>query len=117
MENCFKNRQLFTLGLLFVATAYILIKLIDHYQLFFSGIKVLFITIFPFLLAFMFAYIFNPMRVFIEKRLKCKRSISLTITYVGFIFICYLIISFIFPVIYQSAAELIGQIPDFAIEI
>ena len=117
MENWFKNRQLFAHGLLFVAAAYILIKLIDHYQLFFSGIRGLFVTIFPFLLAFIFAYIFNPMMVFIEKRLKCTRSISLAITYVGFILTCYLIISFIFPVIYRSAADLIGQIPNFAIEI
>lgn len=117
MEKWLKERQLFGYGLLFVACAYVIIKVIDHYQLLFSSVQELFMTIFPFFLAFIFAYIFNPLMVFIEKRLKCKRGMSLTLTYASFLLACYIIISFISPIIYRSGADLIKQIPDYALEI
>lgn len=117
MEKWLKERQLFGYGLLFVGCAYVIIKVIDHYQVLFSSIQELFITIFPFFLAFIFAYIFNPVMMFIEKSLKCKRGFSLTLTYISFLSLCYIIISFISPVIYRSGADLIKQIPDFALEI
>lgn len=117
LEKWLENRKLFIKGLLFITCAYIIIKLVDHYEFFFGGFKEALKAILPFLLAFIIAYIFNPLMMFVEKRLKVKRTLSLTITYVGFIVVCYLIISFIFPIIYHSASDLVSQIPQFASEI
>ena len=47
-------------GLLFVGMAYILIKVIDHYEVLFNGINGMLATIWPFLLAFVLAYVLIP---------------------------------------------------------
>lgn len=107
----------FLKGLLFVAVAYILIKLIDHYQVFFNGVKMLTSALWPFVLSFGLAYILNPILVFLEKQFKLKRGWSVTITYCGLILVCYIGASFLFPVIYQSAKDLMSQIPIYATEI
>lgn len=117
LEKWTEKRISFIKGLFFVACAYIIIKMVDNYQLFFANFKEIVATVSPFLLAFIIAYIFNPAMMFIEKRFKVKRNLSITLTYLGFIVLCYLIISFIFPVIYHSASDLIKQIPSYATEI
>ena len=104
-------------GLLFVGMAYLLIKVIDHYEVLFNGINGMLATIWPFLLAFVLAYAFNPIIVFLEKKFKCQRTVSIAVTYIGLLLFCYLGASFLFPVIYQSSKDLVSQIPGFASEI
>ena len=70
-------------GLLFVGMAYLLIKVIDHYEVLFNGIHGMLATIWPFLLAFVLAYAFNPIIVFLEKKFKCQRTVSIAVTYIG----------------------------------
>lgn len=116
MEEFF-NRKTYFKGLLFIGTAYLLIKLIDQYQLFLEQLKVLQVAVMPFIIAFVFAYLFNPILKVLEKHTSFKRGISLTLIYVSFMLLCYLVVSFISPVIYQNASDLIKQIPGFAAEI
>ena len=104
----------FLKGLLFVGVAYIFIKLIDNYQVFFNAIKTITSTLWPFLLSFGLAYILNPIVVFLEKKFKMKRGWSITITYCGLLLFCYIGASFLFPVIYQSAKDLMSQVPTYA---
>lgn len=116
MEEFFSRKTYFK-GLLFIGTAYLLIKLIDQYQLFFEQLKVLQVAVMPFIIAFVFAYLFNPILKVLEKHTPFKRGINLTLIYVSFMLLCYLVVSFISPVIYQNASDLIKQIPGFAAEI
>lgn len=116
MEEFF-NRKTYFKGLLFIGTAYLLIKLIDQYQLFLEQLKVLQVAVMPFIIAFVFAYLFNPILKVLEKHTSFKRGINLTLIYVSFMLVCYLVVSFISPVIYQNASDLIKQIPGFAAEI
>lgn len=116
MEEFF-NRKTYFKGLLFIGTAYLLIKLIDQYQLFLEQLKVLQVAVMPFIIAFVFAYLFNPILKVLEKHTSFKRGINLTLIYVSFMLLCYLVVSFISPVIYQNASDLIKQIPGFAAEI
>lgn len=116
MNQLKKPQFSFIRGLVFVGTAYILIKFIDSYEVLFELIGGIFSTISPFLMAFVFAYLFNPIIGFLENHFKLKRGMSVTVTYVGLILLCYIAASFLFPVIYQSASDLISQIPKFAVE-
>lgn len=116
MEEFFSRKTYFK-GLLFIGTAYLLIKLIDQYQLFFEQLKVLQVAVMPFIIAFVFAYLFNPILKVLEKHTTFKRGINLALIYVSFMLLCYLVVSFISPVIYQNASDLIKQIPGFAAEI
>lgn len=117
MNELFNRRSYFFKGLLFVGGAYVLIKLIDEYQLFFEQLKVLQAAVMPFIIAFVFAYLFNPALVFIERHTSFKRGWALTLIYLAFLFLCYLMVSFLWPVIYESATDLIKQIPGFATEV
>lgn len=116
MKQLKKQQFTFIRGLAFVGTAYILIKFIDSYEVIFASVGGVFSTISPFLMAFVFAYLFNPFIVLLESQFNLKRGVSVTITYVGLILLCYIAGSFLFPVIYQSARDLISQIPTFAVE-
>lgn len=116
MNQSMKQPVTFLRGLAFVAAAYILIKVIDSYHLIFASLGGMFSTISPFLMAFIFAYLLNPIIVFLERRFKLKRAWSVTFTYVGLLFLCYVAGSFLFPIIYQSGRDLISQLPTFAIK-
>ncbi len=116
MNQSGHQQRSFFRGLLFVGVAYILIKLIDHYELFFNSIGRIFSTIWPFLLSFILAYALNPMVAFLEKQFKLKRGLSITITYSSLLLLCYLGVSFLFPIVYQSSKDLISQIPTYASE-
>ncbi|WP_052356810.1 AI-2E family transporter [Faecalimicrobium dakarense] len=97
-----------------VVISYILIKLIDSYQYFFSVINLLLSLLTPFVIAFILAYIFNPIISFLEDKLKLKRILSLCITY-GLIFI--LLVSFVLftaPTIISSLADIVSQFPLYA---
>lgn len=79
-------------------------------------------TLSPFFMGFLIAYIMNPVvsffqrnifdKVFKEKRLKFRRSLSILLSYlimIGCVIIC---LQFIIPQLYESIRELSLQIPD-----
>ena len=76
-----KEKKLYLNIVFTVVVSYILIKFIDNYKYFFNVINLLLSFLTPFVIAFILAYIFNPIVVFLEKNLKFKRIQSLLFTY------------------------------------
>ena len=67
-----KEKKLYLNIVFTVVVSYILIKFIDNYKYFFNVINLLLSFLTPFVIAFILAYIFNPIVVFLEKNLKFK---------------------------------------------
>ena len=64
-------------------------------------------------IAFILAYIFNPIVVFLEKRLRFKRIQSLLFTYGILIILLVSSIVFTAPVIINSIIDIVNQIPIY----
>lgn len=93
--------------------AFVLFKLINNIEVFVNGIK-FFLSIISYITwAFGIAYLLNPVMVFIEKRLKAGRFVSMVsvyIIYAGFVtFIALVII----PVIIRNFREMVESIPRY----
>ena len=104
-----KEKKFYLNIVLTVVVSYILIKFIDNYQYFFNVINLLLSLLTPFVIAFILAYIFNPIVVFLEKKLIFKRIQSLGIL------IILLVSSIVFtaPVIINSIIDIVNQIPIY----
>lgn len=96
-----------------VVVSYILIKFIDNYKYFFNIINLLLSLLTPFVIAFILAYIFNPLLVFLEKKLRFKRIQSLLFTY-GMLLIS-IVVSIIFtaPILINNIVDIINQVPSY----
>ena len=97
-----KEKKFYLNIVLTVVVSYILIKFIDNYQYFFNVINLLLSLLTPFVIAFILAYIFNPIVVFLEKKLRFKRIQSLLFTYGILIILLVSSIVFTAPVIINS---------------
>ena len=117
MKEILTKKSYFFKALLLIGMAYILIKVIDQYEVFFNYLAGFKSAIAPFVVAFVFAYLFNPILNLLEKHTSFKRGTNIAIIYGGFILICYLTVSFIWPVIYQNTSDLIKQVPMIANEV
>ena len=104
-----KEKKFYLNIVLTVVVSYILIKFIDNYQYFFNVVNLLLSLLTPFVIAFILAYIFNPIVVFLEKRLRFKRIQSLLFTY-GILII---LLVFTAPVIINSIIDIVNQIPIY----
>ncbi|SCI92340.1 pheromone autoinducer 2 transporter [uncultured Clostridium sp.] len=103
------------LGIVFtIFVSYILIKLIDNYKYFLDIFKLLVSLLNPFIIAFILAYIFIPIVVFLESKLKIKRIYALIITYVCLILIIASFIFFTIPIIVNSLADIIDKLPIYS---
>ncbi|MGL4335749.1 MAG: AI-2E family transporter [Turicibacter sp.] len=111
MDQFKKYQSKFLIGLIFVACGYIIIKLIDNYHVFFQFTRTLFTTLFPFILAFVLAYLLNPIVMFFENKFKVKRGYSVTLTFLTILLLLYISISYIWPLIYSNASDLVKQTP------
>ncbi|WDV46185.1 AI-2E family transporter [Clostridiaceae bacterium M8S5] len=67
----------------------------------------------PFLGGFLIAYILNPFIRMLEKKLKCKRVLSITISYLLVLGLVIFIIIIAVPKIYNNFVELAKNLPDF----
>lgn len=112
-----ENRQRFFKGLLFVGTAYCMVKLIDQYPLLFEQLAQLQSALMPFIIAFIFAYLFNPLLNVLQRKTSWSRGVQLTVIYLSFLVVCGIGTRIVAPMIYQNASDLIKQIPDFATKI
>lgn len=109
-----KDKKFYINIVLTIVTSYVIIKLIDNYQFFFSMIDIFISVLTPFIIGFILAYIFNPVVSFIEKTFRIKRISSLFITYGILILI---IVSFLFftgPILVDSIVDLINHLPTYA---
>ena len=108
-----KEKKFYLNIVLTVVVSYILIKFIDNYQYFFNVINLLLSLLTPFVIAFILAYIFNPIVVFLEKKLRFKRIQSLLFTYGILIILLVSSIVFTAPVIINSIIDIVNQIPIY----
>ena len=108
-----KEKKFYLNIVLTVVVSYILIKFIDNYQYFFDVINLLLSLLTPFVIAFILAYIFNPIVMFLEKKLRFKRIQSLLFTYGILIILLVSSIVFTAPVIINSIIDIVNQIPIY----
>lgn len=108
-----KEKKFYLNIVLTVVVSYILIKFIDNYQYFFNVVNLLLSLLTPFVIAFILAYIFNPIVAFLEKRLRIQKD---TITSIYIWYINNIIVSsivFTAPVIINSIIDIVNQIPIY----
>lgn len=94
-----------------VVISYLLIKVIDSYEYFFGIFGLLLSLLTPFVIAFILAYIFNPIVSFLENKLNIKRIFALLITYGFLILLIGSFILFTAPIIVSSIADMVSQFP------
>ena len=107
----------FWLGLLFVGCSYGVMKLVDQYQIVFNVLYRLIQATFPFILGFILAYILHPLMIVFERKLKLKRGLSVLLTYGTIIFICFMTLAYLTPVIYRNAVDIVNETPYYLREI
>lgn len=112
MLNRHKKKIHFSVVFTLVVT-YLIIKLIDNYKYFFGILQLIINMLTPFVIAFVLAYLFNPIIKLFEKKLKTKRSISLLIAYGSLIFILLLILVMTLPIIVNSIIDIVNQAPIY----
>lgn len=108
-----KEKHYFIVGILFVVCAYLVIKLMDNYNTFFGYVETFLGMLKPFILAFIIAYIINPVVVYFENKFKFKRGLSIFTSYLVIILLVGIFISFIVPVFYTSIRDLADNIPSY----
>lgn len=93
--------------------AFILYKLVDNFGILLVGLR-FFLSVFSYLIwAFAIAYLFNPLMVILESRLKLKRTFSLLIVYLVLISAVTLVIIIITPSLVRSITELAENLPNY----
>src|SRR5699024_2787379 len=80
---------------------------------FFNVINLLLSFLTPFVIAFILAYIFNPIVVFLEKNLKFKRIQSLLFTYGILLILIVTSIIFTAPIVIDSIIDIVNQVPSY----
>ena len=106
-----KEKKIYLNIVLTVVVSYLLIKFIDNYKYFFNVIHLLWSLLTPFIIAFVLAYIFNPLVVFLEKNFKFKRIHSLLFTYGMLILLVITFIVFTVPIIMNNIIDIVNQAP------
>lgn len=98
--------------LVIILLAYIGIKLIDNYSIVADAYKFVMGILSPFILGAVIAYALNPLMVYIEKKLKVSRGISVLLTCIIVILVFALSIVYLVPGITGNIKNLINSIPD-----
>ncbi|MGL4742062.1 MAG: AI-2E family transporter [Sarcina sp.] len=114
----FKDDNLKYLKWFFVIIiSYLVIKIIDNSDYFFSGLSTIYNLLFPFILAFIIAYILSPAVKLFHKKLKLSRGLSILLTYAIFVSLLILGCFFLFPKLYLNIMEFIDSLPTFSAKI
>ncbi|MGL5331041.1 MAG: AI-2E family transporter [Peptostreptococcaceae bacterium] len=108
-----KEKKIYFNIILTILISYVLIKIIDSYEYFFSVVSLLMSLLTPFVIAFILAYIFNPIVTLFENKLKMKRIVSLFSTYGILILLIGSFIVFTAPIIIDSLADIVNQFPIY----
>lgn len=98
--------------LVIILLAYIGIKLIDNYSIVSDAYRFVMGILSPFILGAVIAYALNPLMVYIEKKLKVSRGISVLLTCIIVILVFTLSIVYLVPGITGNIKNLINSIPD-----
>ncbi len=97
--------------LVIILLAYIGIKLIDNYSIVSDAYRFVMGILSPFILGAVIAYALNPLMVYIEKKLKVSRGISVLLTCIIVILVFTLSIVYLVPGITENIKNLINSIP------
>lgn len=100
-----------------VIIAFICIQLILNYKSIIAIMGGAAKILTPFILAFIIAYILNPIMVFLEKRLNLKRGHSILVTYAFIIGAMVVFSVVVLPRIFSSVMDIIQNIPSFTSEV
>ena len=100
-----------------IIIAFIGIELILNYKSILSIIVSATKILSSFILAFIIAYILNPIMVFLEKKLKLKRGQSILITYAFIVGTMVVFSIVVLPKIFTSVMDIIQNIPSFTSEV
>lgn len=104
-----KYRDIFVFMLIVIA-GYIFVK---NYNIFFKSIRGFLSIISPFIYALVIAYCLNPLMKIFEKRLKLKRGLSITFTYIIILSLILLIFIYILPNIISSIISMTSEVPKY----
>ncbi|WP_374118916.1 AI-2E family transporter [Clostridium sp. OS1-26] len=99
-----------------VIISFIGIELILNYKNILSIIGTAAKILSPFILAFIIAYMLNPIMVFLEKKLNLKRGQSILVTYAFIVGVIVVFSMVLLPKIFSSVMEIIQNIPAFTSE-
>ena len=100
-----------------IVVSYIAFKILDNADSIFKGLNDIYAILFPFVLAFIIAYILNPVVNLFNKRFKLKRGLSIALTYLLFVGILAVGGFFLFPKLYVSILELIDALPQLTVQV
>lgn len=112
-----KNIKFYTGLIITFLISYILIQFVDNYSYFLGIISKLLSLLTPFFIGMILAYILSPLVDFMERRLKCKRWLTILIIYGVIISGTVIFIIMIVPYITNSIIEIINQIPQYSKEV
>ena len=100
-----------------IVISYIAFKILDNTDSIFKGISSIYDILFPFVLAFVIAYILSPIVNLFNKRFKLTRGLSIALTYLLFIGILAVGGFFLFPKLYVSIMDLIDALPHLTVQV
>lgn len=117
MKNIFERNAKYVKIIVTIIIAYIFIKIIDNLPVVIDIAGKWYTIIAPFLLAFVIAYILNPIVNLFNKKAKIPRPLSIAITYILFLSIITIAIVFLGPKLYSSIIELVNNLPEITADI
>lgn len=96
-----------------VVIAFIVIQLLLNYKTIFLIMGKAVNIVYPFILAFIIAYILSPLMNFLEKKLNLKRGQSILITYTFIVALIAVFSIALLPKIFSNVIEIAQSIPAF----
>jgi len=111
MSNNKKIRYLNLLPVLLIS--FIMYKIVNNSEILVKGADFIISMIAPFIWAFAFAYLINPLMVRLEKGTSLSRGFAILLIYTLIIGIVIVILTFVTPKIMNSVGEIIEKIPDY----
>lgn len=111
MANNKKIRYLNLLPVLLIS--FILYRMVNNSDVLLRGLDFFVAMIAPFIWAFVFAYLLNPLMKKMESFMGLRRGIAILILYTFFIGLFVLILTFITPKIMNSIGEILEKIPGY----
>lgn len=96
-----------------ITISFILFKLINNTGALMGGIKYVFSLLSYLIWGFVIAYFLNPVMVFIEKKLKVRRVISICIIYFLIAVILFVSVTFITPRLVENVKQLVDNMPVY----
>lgn len=110
----FKNKKIKHLELIpIILISFVLFRLVNKPSIIADGIKYV-ISIFSYLIwAFFIAYLLNPMMVYLEKKFRINRVLSILIIYVLFITTIAFVITIMAPILIDNVMLLLKGLPSY----